>query len=95
MHSLGANVGLLAGVGLNVYLWLGAPQIFWLWWNVIGCVVTISVALIISVIRHGESTEPPGKDEGVGHWYRGETLVLLGAFAGMLVIGGLIPVIFG
>lgn len=95
VHSLGANVGLLAGVGLNVYLWLGAPQIFWLWWNVIGCVVTISVALIISVIRHGESTEPPGKDEGVGHWYRGETLVLLGAFAGMLVIGGLIPVIFG
>ena len=95
VHSLGANVGLLAGVGLNVYLWLGAPQIFWLWWNLIGCVVTISVALIISVIRHGESTEPPGKDEGVGHWYRNETLVLLGAFAGMLVIGGLIPMIFG
>lgn len=94
VHSLGANTGLLAGVGLNVYLWLGAPQIFWLWWNLIGCVVTISVALIISVIRHGESTEPPGQDQGVGHWYRNETLVLLGAFAGMLVIGALIPVIF-
>lgn len=95
VHSLGANIGLLVGVGLNVYLWLGAPQIFWLWWNLIGCAVTISVALIISVVRHGESTEPPGQDEGVGHWYRDETLVLLGAFAGMLVIGGLIPVIFG
>lgn len=94
VHSLGANIGLLTGVGLNIYLWLGEPQIFWLWWNFIGCVVTLSVALIVSVIRHGESTEPPGLDQGVGHWYRNETIVLLGAFAGMLTIGALIPVIF-
>ncbi len=95
VHSLGANAGLLTGVGVNVYLWLGAPHIFWLWWNFIGCVVSLSVALIISVIRHGESTEPPGQDQGVGHWYRNETTILLGAFAGMLAIGALTPVIFG
>lgn len=95
VHTLGANVGLLSGVGVNVYLWLGAPEIFWLWWNVIGCVVTLSVALIISMIRHGESSEAPGHAEGVGHWYRTETTTLLGAFVGMLAIGALVPVIFG
>jgi len=95
VHSLGANVGLLTGVGVNVYLWLGAPHIFWLWWNFIGCVVSLSVALIISAIRHEESTAPPGLDQGVGHWYKGETTVLIGAFVGMLAIGAMIPWIFG
>jgi sodium-coupled monocarboxylate transporter 8/12 len=94
VHSLGANVGLAAGVGINVYLWLFQPQIFWLWWNFIGCAVTLSVALIISAVRHGESTAPPGLDQGVGHWYRDETITLAGAFVGMLVLGGLVPVIF-
>lgn len=95
VHSLGANAGLVSGVAVNVYLWLGAPQVFWLWWNFIGCVVTLSVALVVSVVRHGESTEPPGQDEGVGHWYAGETSILLGAFAGMLAIGALIPALLG
>ena len=95
VHTLGANIGLLTGVGVNVYLWLGAPQIFWLWWNLIGCVVSLSVALIISALRHEESTLPPGLDQGVGHWYREETLILVGAFIGMLAIGALIPVVMG
>ena len=94
VHSLGANLGLVAGVGINVYLWLYQPLIFWLWWNFIGCIVTLSVALIISALRHEESTAPPGLDQGVGHWYRDETITLVGAFLGMLAIGSLVPAIF-
>ena len=95
VNSLGANIGLLTGVGVNVYLWLGAPHIFWLWWNFIGCIITLSVALIISAISHKESTAPPGLDQGVGHWRRDETILLVGAFIGMLSIGALVPYIFG
>lgn len=95
VHSLGANVGLLTGVGVNVYLWLGAPNIFWLWWNFIGCAVTLSVALLVSVLAEGKMTEPPGKDDGTGHWYLNETMILLGAFVAMLTIGALVPAIFG
>ena len=54
----------------------------------------MSIALIISAVRHEESTAPPGLDQGVGHWYRSETIKLLGAFAGMLAIGALVPFIF-
>jgi hypothetical protein len=46
----GANAGLLAGVLINVYLWLFCPQIFWFWWNAIGAVVTLSVCVAMSYI---------------------------------------------
>lgn len=45
----GANVGLLVGVGFNLYLWLGVPDVFWFWWNAIGLLVTTVVALIVSI----------------------------------------------
>ena len=48
INGLGANVGLLVGVALNVYLWLGVPEIFWFWWNAIGAVVTFVVAYVVS-----------------------------------------------
>ena len=95
VHSVGANIGLLVGVGVNVYLWLYQPQIFWLWWNFIGCIVTMSTALIISALRHEESTVPPGLDQGVGHWHRNETILMVGAFLAMLAIGAVITLASG
>lgn len=50
INGLGANIGLLAGVGLNVYMWLAVPDIFWFWWNAIGAVVTFVVAYLVSII---------------------------------------------
>lgn len=48
INGAGANAGLLAGVIFNVYLWLYVPELFWFWWNLIGAVVTIAVALVVS-----------------------------------------------
>ena len=47
-HALGANIGIVVGVLFNIYLWLYVPQIFWFWWNALGCLVTILVALAAS-----------------------------------------------
>lgn len=42
--------GIVAGVGANVALWLGAAdRVFWMWWNAAGCVVALAVALAVSV----------------------------------------------
>ena len=47
-HALGANIGIVIGVLLYMYLWLYVPEVFWFWWNAIGCVVTMLVAYSIS-----------------------------------------------
>ncbi len=49
-HALGANIGILAGVLFNMYLWLYVPEVFWFWWNAIGCVITLSVAYLFSIM---------------------------------------------
>ena len=44
------NIGLFAGVACNVYFWLAVPELFWFWWNFIGAVITIGVAVLLSVV---------------------------------------------
>lgn len=48
VNGIGANAGILAGVLVNIYLWLFVPEVFWFWWNAIGAVVTLTVALTVS-----------------------------------------------
>ncbi len=38
-----ANIGLLAGVAVNICLWKAAPGIFWMWWNVTGFAAAVAV----------------------------------------------------
>lgn len=54
-NALGANIGLIVGVLFNMYLWLFVPDIFWFWWNAIGCGVTFVVAYTVSLIIKRET----------------------------------------
>lgn len=47
-NTLGIFAGIVAGVGLNLVLWVFFPEIYWMWWNVIGCVVAVVVTLSVS-----------------------------------------------
>jgi SSS family transporter len=48
-NQTGAIVGLLAGVGCNVYLWqFYGAAVSWLWWNVFGFLVTFICGFFIS-----------------------------------------------
>ena len=40
--------GILAGVGLNLILWLGFPAVHWMWWNCFGCLTAVFTAFVIS-----------------------------------------------
>ena len=42
------NVGVVAGVLVNLVLWLFFKNVFWFWWNAIGCVVTLLVGMGLS-----------------------------------------------
>lgn len=67
VSARGANWGILSGVGLNLYLWLGEPQIFWFWWNVTGLVSAIAVALLVSRFLDGRQVAfaPRARLDGV------------------------------
>lgn len=55
-NHIGANVGLLAGVLVNVYLWKFCPEVFWFWWNAIGAIVTLFFSVTVSLF-----TKTPAK----------------------------------
>ena len=54
----GVIVGTLAGVGFNVYLWLAHPEVFWMWWNLFGLVITCVVTWAVSLC-----TQPPSPEQ--------------------------------
>ncbi len=81
-HALGANVGIVVGVLLNIYLWLYVPQIFWFWWNAIGCLVTMIVAMVVSALIKQKI------NDGIEVvYYKGKKeMLLLGSFFIVIVI---------
>ena len=53
--ALAANFGLLAGRALNLYFWLFVPDLFWMWWNVIGLGVTVIIGTLVSLFTTPDS----------------------------------------
>ena len=71
----GAVAGLLANLALAVW----APGISWLWWNVVGCGVTLAVGVAFG--RSKAAVEPVGDREG-----RGYSGILVVFFAVIIVL---------
>ncbi len=87
INTLGANIGLLCGVAINVYLWLFVPEVFWFWWNAIGAVVTLLVGLIIS-LAFSNSESKSIKSEFSKQWEFDipKTIILIAFFIGIIVL---------
>ncbi|PHR19115.1 MAG: sodium transporter [Sphingopyxis sp.] len=47
---LSTNIGFMAGLLLNLYFWQFQPGLFWMWWNLIGLLVTLAVAIALSLV---------------------------------------------
>ena len=93
--SRDANLGLITGVGINMYLWLMVPEVFWLWWNFIGCVSALAVGLAMSYLRKSADLEIATEQSGGGALITSKELgLMLGAFATMLLISTLLPTLF-
>ena len=41
----GARLGFAAGFISNLLLWLGAPEVSWLWWNVSGFLIAVAIGV--------------------------------------------------
>ncbi|WP_299315813.1 sodium:solute symporter [uncultured Aquimarina sp.] len=90
-NAFGANIGIVSGVLCNIYLWLFVPEIFWFWWNAIGCLVTI-------IIGYGASMIMAGKKEITLEtvFYKGkkEIALLISYFILIVIIAWLLPKAF-
>ncbi|RMG59817.1 MAG: sodium transporter [Bacteroidetes bacterium] len=75
-HPLAANVGLVAGVGLNLLLWLvvGEERLFWIWWNLTGTAATFLVGMAASYLLPGLSRPV---EDGSQPFFSREALILL------------------
>jgi SSS family transporter len=88
VNGLGASLGLLAGMFLNLYLWKAQPQIFWMWWNFIGLVVTSAVAVVVSAFAGKVVDEIPAADHGstVASVARSPYTIALVSIFGLIVV---------
>lgn len=48
ISTIGVNVGLVIGLAVNLYLWKFEPQVFWMWYNVFGLLITIAIGWSVS-----------------------------------------------
>ncbi|MCP4181507.1 MAG: sodium/solute symporter [bacterium] len=48
-NDTGTVLGIIAGFAINFYMWIFVPSINWMWWNLIGCVVTFGVGYSCSL----------------------------------------------
>ncbi len=87
-HALGANIGIVVGVLFNMYLWLYVPEVFWFWWNAIGCLVTVVVAMVVSTLIKRKVNEGL---EVVYSPSKKEVALLLGFFAFIVVLSIYMP----
>ena len=97
----GAFTGIVAGVFFNLVLHLWFQEIFWLWWNCFGFLVSVIIACLASFF------DTPPEDSKVGKYIIWNTnllegekawipkyLILVGYFFFMIVISWLIPKLF-
>jgi Na+/proline symporter len=76
INSKGVNIGILAGVATNVYLWLFVPDVFWFWWNAVGAIVTLLVGYIASLIL-SDKDEKTGFSKPKLEWDKSKLIILL------------------
>jgi SSS family solute:Na+ symporter len=61
VNGPGAIAGLITGFFMNLFLWKYAPDISWLWWNVVGFFVAYGTGYVVS---YAFSTPGPEKHSG-------------------------------
>ena len=57
--GVSASAALVVGIGVNTALWLCAPGISWLWWNVTGFIATLMAGAALGEVRQARGLARP------------------------------------
>jgi Na+/proline symporter len=90
------NVALVAGVAINIFVWLNMENVFWFWWNFIGFASAVIVAYAIkAIVKSQPRVQPAAVPREIGSILtKLDVVILLGAFVTMLVICVSLPYMF-
>jgi len=99
--SKGVFIGVIAGVFFNLILHLWFQEIFWLWWNCFGFLVSVSIAIFVSLFDKPTSEDKIKKYiiwntnllEGEKAWLP-TYAILVGYFFFMIAIAWSVPYFF-
>jgi len=78
-----AIAGFAAGIVVNAVLWLGLPEVSWLWWNVAGCIAALAVSGILGLLAGACRSSAPLALMALP---RRTTHALLGAALGIFLV---------
>ncbi|MEL7250777.1 MAG: sodium:solute symporter [Bacteroidota bacterium] len=94
-HALGANIGIIVGVALNIYLWLVVgDDLFWFWWNVTGFIATFGLGYLTSIlINYQVKAVPIDFSVDWSELKSKETVILLVWFVIIVVVSVNLPAI--
>ena len=85
--------GRRTGFLFNLYLWKYVPNVSWLWWNVIGFVISFGIGYLLSFVKKGTIENFKGLVWHKGHaaefgltvnW--GKRYVVLGVWAVFILV---------
>ncbi len=94
VKPLAANLGVIAGVGINLILWLFFKNVFWFWWNAIGGITTLVVGMALSPLLPGTGRRLPPAVTTNQKFPWVESGILVSYFIGMLTFCALLPRLF-
>jgi Na+/pantothenate symporter len=57
VNHIGMNVGIIGGVAINVLVKINFENIFWIWFNLTGFVITLVLALVFSALFKTDQNE--------------------------------------
>ena len=91
IQTKGINIGIIFGVGVNVCLWIFMPHIFWFWWNFVGAVVTLVIAVIVSAISDKSQPHYEIHKDMTIHYEKKNALILIAFFIFIIIISTFMP----
>ncbi len=86
INQTAALTGFFGGLLANLVVALGAPQVSWLWWNVIGFVVALGLTLAMTRVRGGQI--------GITRWQYPAWQKTVGMLSGMALAILIICIVF-
>lgn len=96
VNHVGMNVGLIGGVVINILIKINFDNIFWIWFNLIGFIITLVLALVVSEFYKVKPKNEPFEIDFTlkrKDFLSNEVLILVAYFIAIVLFSIYLPVL--